>query len=204
MEHLTDREKDILAYIAKILNEKGYSPSVRDIKAALSIRSTSTVHTYLQRLEEKGLLSKETGKSRTLRVDPAYQASIGFNTRIPILGRVTAGMPILATENFDGYVDFPTVKDSGRTDGLFALRVYGTSMVEAGILDGDVVIVEKTETADSGEIVVAMIEDEATVKTFYKENGHYRLQPENSTMQPIIVDSVQILGRVITSLRYYH
>ena len=204
MEHLTAREKDILAYIAKILNEKGYSPSVRDIKAALSIRSTSTVHTYLQRLEEKGLLSKENGKSRTLRVDPAYQASIGFNARIPILGRVTAGMPILATENFDGYVDFPTVKDNGRTEGLFALRVYGTSMIEAGILDGDVVIVEKTETADSGEIVVAMIEDEATVKTFYKENGHYRLQPENSTMQPIIVDSVQILGRVITSLRYYH
>ena len=139
-----------------------------------------------------------------MREAPAYQASIGFNARIPILGRVTAGMPILATENFDGYVDFPTVKDSGRTDGLFALRVYGTSMVEAGILDGDVVIVEKTETADSGEIVVAMIEDEATVKTFYKENGHYRLQPENSTMQPILVDSVQILGRVITSLRYYH
>lgn len=204
MEHLTDREKDILAYIAKILNEKGYSPSVRDIKAALSIRSTSTVHTYLQRLEEKGLLTKENGKSRTLRVDPAYQASIGFNTKIPILGRVTAGIPILATENFDGYVDFPAIKENGRTDGLFALRVYGTSMVEAGILDGDVVIVEKTETADSGEIVVAMIEDEATVKTFYKENGHYRLQPENSTMQPIIVDSVQILGRVITSLRYYH
>ena len=103
-----------------------------------------------------------------------------------------------------GYVNFPTVKENGRTDGLFALRVYGTSMIEAGILDGDVVIVEKTETADSGEIVVAMIEDEATVKTFYKEDGHYRLQPENSTMQPIIVDSVEILGRVITSLRYYH
>lgn len=204
MEHLTDREKDILAYITKTLSEKGYSPSVRDIKSALSIRSTSTVHTYLQRLEEKGLLSKENGKSRTLRVDPAYQASIGIHSRIPILGRVTAGMPILATENFDGYVNFPTVKENGRTEGLFALRVYGTSMIEAGILDGDVVIVEKTETADSGEIVVAMIEDEATVKTFYKEDGHYRLQPENSTMQPIIVNSVQILGRVITSLRYYH
>ena len=204
MEHLTDREKDILAYIAKIVSEKGYSPSVRDIKSALSIRSTSTVHTYLQRLEEKGLLTKENGKSRTLRVDPSYQASIGFHAQIPILGRVTAGVPILATENFDGYVNFPTPKENGRTDGLFALRVYGTSMIEAGILDGDVVIVEKTETADSGEIVVAMIEDEATVKTFYKEDGHYRLQPENSTMKPIIVDSVQILGRVITSLRYYH
>lgn len=203
MENLTDREKSILAYIAKVVNENGYSPSVRDIKAALSIRSTSTVHTYLQRLEEKGVISKEDGKSRTLRVDPAYQAVVGFQSRIPILGRVTAGVPILATENFDGYVNFPTVKENGRTDGLFALRVYGTSMVEAGILDGDLVIVEKTETADSGEIVVAMIEDEATVKTFYKEDGHYRLQPENSTMQPIIVDSVEILGRVITSVRYY-
>lgn len=203
MENLTDREKSILAYIAKVVNENGYSPSVRDIKAALSIRSTSTVHTYLQRLEEKGVISKEDGKSRTLRVDPAYQAAMGFQAQIPILGRVTAGVPILATENFDGYVNFPTVKENGRTDGLFALRVYGTSMVEAGILDGDLVIVEKTETADSGEIVVAMIEDEATVKTFYKEDGHYRLQPENSTMQPIIVDSVEILGRVITSVRYY-
>ncbi len=203
MNNLTDRERDILAYIAKVVNENGYSPSVRDIKAALSIRSTSTVHTYLQRLEEKGVLTKENGKSRTLRVEPAYQAAMGFCAQIPILGRVTAGMPILATENFDGYVNFPTARENGRTDGLFALRVYGTSMVEAGILDGDVVIVEKTETADSGQIVVAMIEDEATVKTFYKENGHYRLQPENSTMQPIIVDSVEILGRVITSVRYY-
>ena len=203
MEHLTDREKDILAYIAKIVNEKGYSPSVRDIKAALSIRSTSTVHTYLQRLEEKGLLSKENGKSRTLRVDPAYQASIGFNAQIPILGRVTAGVPILATENFDGYVNFPTNRENGRTDGLFALRVYGTSMIEAGILDGDVVIVEKTETADSGEIVVAMIEDEATVKTFYKENGHFRLQPENKTLEPIIVKEMSVLGRVVASVRFY-
>ena len=203
MNNLTDRERDILAYIAKVVNENGYSPSVRDIKAALSIRSTSTVHTYLQRLEEKGVLSKENGKSRTLRIDSAYQAAMGFHAQIPILGRVTAGVPILATENFDGYVNFPTVRENGRTDGLFALRVYGTSMVEAGILDGDLVIVEKTETADSGQIVVAMIEDEATVKTFYKENGHYRLQPENSTMQPIIVDSVEILGRVITSVRYY-
>jgi repressor LexA len=203
MNNLTDRERDILAYIAKVVNENGYSPSVRDIKAALSIRSTSTVHTYLQRLEEKGVLTKENGKSRTLRVEPAYQAAMGLHAQIPILGRVTAGVPILATENFDGYVNFPTMRENGRTDGLFALRVYGTSMVEAGILDGDVVIVEKTETADSGQIVVAMIEDEATVKTFYKENGHYRLQPENSTMQPIIVDSVEILGRVITSVRYY-
>ena len=204
MHTLSKKEKEVYDYICATIEENGYSPSVRDIKAALSIRSTSTVHTYLQRLEEKGLLSKENGKSRTLRVDPAYQASIGFNAQIPILGRVTAGVPILATENFDGYVNFPTNRENGRTDGLFALRVYGTSMIEAGILDGDVVIVEKTETADSGEIVVAMIEDEATVKTFYKENGHYRLQPENSTMQPIVVDSVQILGRVITSLRYYH
>lgn len=202
-ETLNDRERMILDYIARMVSEKGYSPSVRDIKAALDIRSTSTVHTYLQRLEERGLLSKEEGKSRTLRVGPAYAGSSRFGMRIPILGRVTAGMPILATENFDGYVIFPSQNDKTSAENLFALRVMGTSMIEAGILDGDLVIVEKQEAAENGEIVVAMVDDEATVKTFYKEHGHYRLQPENSTMQPIIVNDVQILGKVISSIRYY-
>lgn len=202
-EILNDRERMILDYIANMVSEKGYSPSVRDIKAALDIRSTSTVHTYLQRLEERGLLSKEEGKSRTLRVGPAYAGSARAGVRIPILGRVTAGMPILATENFDGYVFFPSQNEKTAPENLFALRVMGTSMIEAGILDGDLVIVEKQEAAENGEIVVAMVDDEATVKTFYKEHGHYRLQPENSTMQPIIVSDVQILGKVISSIRYY-
>ena len=203
MEHLTDREKDILAYIAKIVSEKGYSPSVRDIKSALSIRSTSTVHTYLQRLEEKGLLTKENGKSRTLRVDPAYQASIGFNAQIPILGRVTAGVPILATENFDGYVDFPTPKESGRTDGLFALRVYGTSMIDAGILSGDKVVVRPQQTANDGQIVVALLGDEATVKRLRRRNGQIWLMPENDSYAPIDGTDAQIIGLVKAVVREY-
>jgi len=202
MDNLNERERQILEYIAETVNGKGYSPSVRDIKAALSIRSTSTVHTYLQRMEEKGYLVKEEGKSRTLRLGPAYQCPVRSD-RIPILGRVTAGQPILATENFDGYVDFSMANMRGSGGQLFALRVSGTSMIEAGILDGDLVIVEKAESAENGEIVVALIGDEATVKTFYKEHGHYRLQPENSSMDPIIVDTVDILGRVVSSVRYY-
>lgn len=202
MDNLNEKERKILEYIAETVNGKGYSPSVRDIKAALSIRSTSTVHTYLQRMEEKGYLVKEDGKSRTLRLGPAYPF-LYRSDRVPIIGRVTAGQPILATENFDGYVDFPAANERGIVGDLFALRVFGTSMIEAGILDGDIVIVEKAETVENGEIVVALIGDEATVKTFYKERGHYRLQPENSTMDPIIVDSVDILGRVVSSVRYY-
>lgn len=202
MENVTDREQEILEYIAATIEKKGYSPSIRDIKAALNIKSTSTVHTYLQRLGEKGLLSKEDGKSRTLRIGSAYMpAAAGM--RIPILGRVTAGQPILATENYDGFVVFPTEGYRAGSSEMFALRVAGTSMIEAGILDGDLVIVEKQSAAENGDIVVALIGDEATVKTFYKEDGHYRLQPENSTMQPIIVDQVDILGRVVTSVRYY-
>lgn len=202
-ETLNDREKQILDYIVKTVNEQGFSPSVRDIKAALGIRSTSTVHTYINRLEYRGYLVKEDGKSRTLRIGPAYPVQTSSFLQIPIIGRVTAGTPILATENFDGYVDFPTAGAKPNNGNLFALRVSGTSMIEAGILDGDVVIVEKQESAENGDIVVALIDDEATVKTFYKEHGHYRLQPENSTMDPIIVDAVEILGRVVTSVRYY-
>jgi len=202
-EQLSDIERQILEYIAATFDEKGYSPSVRDIKAAVNLRSTSTVHMFLQRLEEKGMLIKENGKSRTLRIGPACPLATQNVNRVPILGRVTAGVPILATENFDGYVEFPTLSKPVSAQNIFALRVAGTSMIEAGILDGDLVIVEKQESAENGEIVVALIGDEATVKTFYKENGHYRLQPENSTMPPIIVDSVVVLGRVISSIRYY-
>ncbi len=202
MENASEREREILDYIAATWEKEGYSPSVRDIKTALNIKSTSTVHTYLQRLREKGLLSKEEGKSRTLRLGAGYIPP-AFSIRIPIVGRVTAGQPILATENYDGYVVFPTASGRSRAEALFALRVSGTSMIDAGILDGDLVIVEKQSVAENGDIVVAMIEDEATVKRFYKEDGHYRLQPENASMQPIIVDRVDILGRVVSSMRYY-
>lgn len=206
MSSLTPKEQLIFDYIKDNLQEKGYSPSIRDIRTALDIKSTSTVHTYLERLEKKGYIHKENGKSRTLRVEadsPAAQCGRMIATRVPIVGRVTAGQPILAVENFDGFVCFPE-EDGKHHDGeLFALRVKGTSMIDAGILDGDLVIIERSQTAENGEIVVALVDDSATVKTFYREDGHFRLQPQNKTMEPIIVDEVVILGRVISSIRYY-
>lgn len=204
--HLEPKEQLVYDYIKENIKKNGYSPSIRDICGALGIKSTSTVHLCLDRLEKKGYIQKENGKSRTVRIESlateeATTADSFMN--IPILGKVTAGVPILAVENYEGFVQYPA--GIGRTpeSQMFALRVSGTSMIEAGILDGDIVIVEKTPTAENGDIVVALIDDEATVKTFYKENGHFRLQPENRTMLPIIVNSLMILGRVVASVRYY-
>ena len=193
-------------YIKENIKTRGYSPSIRDICAALNIKSTSTVHTCLERLEEKGYIQKEDGKSRTVRVEGLNTADAAENPdslSIPIIGRVTAGTPILAVENYEGYIHYPAGLRSLPENEMFALRVSGNSMIEAGILDGDIVIVEKTPIAENGDIVVALIDDEATVKTFYKEDGHFRLQPENRAMLPIIVNSLMILGKVITSIRYY-
>jgi len=199
MKPLTDTEKKMLDFITDRIKNDGYSPTVRDIRTALGIKSTATVHSYLSKLEEKGYIQKENGKSRTLRAESATSGPV--TRQIPIVGRVTAGMPILAVENFDGYVDF--TEGNHKAEELFALRVTGKSMIEAGILDGDIVIVRQQSVAENGDIVVALIEDEATVKTFYREMGHFRLQPENSTMEPIIVDSLSILGKVVASIRYY-
>ncbi len=199
MKPLTETEQKMLDFITARIKNDGYSPTVRDIRTALGIKSTATVHSYLSKLEEKGYIQKENGKSRTLRAEGVSAAPKA--AQIPIVGRVTAGMPVLAVENFDGYVDFTEGKYT--KDELFALRVSGQSMIEAGILDGDIVIVRQQAVAENGEIVVALIEDEATVKTFYRENGHFRLQPENSTMEPIIVDSLSVLGKVVASIRYY-
>ncbi len=204
MAALSEREQLILDYIKENILKNGYSPSIRDIKRDLDIKSTSTVHTYLEKLEKKGYIQKEGGKSRTLRVDSLVAGGEGApRPMIPIIGKVTAGMPILALENHEGYIAYPFDKRAVGGRQLFALRVTGTSMIEAGILDGDIVIVEQTRVAENGDIVVALIDDEATVKTFYKENGHFRLQPQNSTMAPIIVEELVILGRVIGSLRTY-
>ena len=202
-EHLTDKEKAMYDYICDTIRREGFSPSVRDIQTALGIKSTSTVHSYLNRLEEKGAIQKENGKSRTLRVDTKSGEPSRTTVKVPIVGRVTAGMPILATENFEGYFDFPLMNRSYAGNSLFALRVRGTSMIGAGIMDGDVIVVKKQSSAENGDIVVALVGDEATVKTFYKEDGHFRLQPENPTMEPIIVDEVIILGQVISSFRFY-
>jgi len=204
MTPLTPKEQLIFDYIKENLHKNGYSPSIRDIRTALDIKSTSTVHTYLERLERKGYIHKENGKSRTLRIEDGMSADMAAaDGRVPILGKVTAGQPILAVENYEGYVSYPDGDGPSYENELFALRVSGSSMIEAGILDGDLVIVERTDTAENGQIVVALVEDSATVKVFYKEDGHYRLQPRNSSMDPIIVQEVTILGKVLASIRYY-
>lgn len=198
---LTDKEQRILDYIRGIIESKGYSPTVRDISKALDIKSTSTVFSYLARLEEKGYIVRETGKSRTIRVDEDGNGVASLGMRIPIIGRVRAGLPVLAEENLEGYVTF--VPDRRVNDELFALRVIGSSMIEAGILDGDIVIVERCSTAEDGDRIVALIGDEATVKDFYREEDGFRLQPRNRDMRPIYTKELTVLGKVIASVRYY-
>lgn len=196
MEKLKFKEQKVLDYVKNFTMENGYAPAVRDICRDLKYKSTSTVHMYLNRLERFGYISKEDGKSRAITLN----TEIPKVCAVPIIGTVAAGQPILAEQNFDGYVGY--VGNRGEAD-LFALRVKGESMIEAGILDGDLVIAQKTCYAENGEIVVALVEDEATVKTFFREDGHYRLQPENETMAPIIVDEVDILGKVVAIQRSY-
>ncbi len=202
MKDLKPKEQRVFDFIKDRIREKGYAPSVREICADLNIKSTSTAQMYIDRLILKGYLEREDGKSRTLKLSEGACPDMTKNYRVPILGQVAAGMPILTAENFDGYIDFSTAKKYDEKD-LFALYVKGESMREVGIMDGDVVVVEKCEYADNGKIVVAMIDDEATVKRFYKENGKYRLQPENRDMQPIIADDVSILGHVVADIRFY-
>lgn len=197
---LTKKEKLVFDYLVKTINENGYAPSVRDIVASLGIKSTSSVHLYLHNLEKKGYIEQDAGKKRTIRLCAPYAKAFG---RVPLLGAITAGSPILAVENFEGYVDLPWNSARYSADELFALKVRGESMIEAGIFDGDIVIVRKSAYADNGQIAVALIEDEATVKTFYREDGHFRLQPENRAMEPIIVDEVALVGIVIASFRQY-
>lgn len=194
MGNLTNTQQKIFDYICNNL-QSGISPSVREICAATGLKSTATVHAHLKTLEEKGLIIRNQGSNRSIRLSNDGTAVV------PIMGRVTAGMPILAVEDIQGYVPVSDKIRRGRE--LFALRVVGESMINAGILDDDIVIVHKTPVADNGQIVVAMVDDEATVKRFYKENGHYRLQPENDTFDPIIVDECVILGQVISVVRYY-
>ncbi len=200
-ETLTDKERAVYDYIRESLKKNGFSPSIRDIMATLGIRSTSTVHAYLGKLEEKGYIYKEDGKSRTLR---AVDDSDSDSVRLPVIGKIAAGQPIYAAEIYDenDMIRVSTRGNYSRED-LFALRVEGDSMIDAGILNGDVIIVYRTPQAGNGDIVVAMVDDSATVKRFFREDGHFRLQPENSTMEPIIVSEVAVLGRVIASVRYY-
>lgn len=202
MQELQDKEKAIYEYILDVIRREGYSPSVRDIQKALQIKSTSTVHTYLERLERKGYIQKESGKSRTLRVE-SLAVEPKRTLRVPILGKITPGLPILALENHEGYLDFPVGSRSFQANQLFGLRIRGDSMAGAGILDGDIVIVKKDSEASSGDIVVALVEGEALVRTYYREDGKCRLVPENQEMAPIVLDDVYLLGRVVSVIRYY-
>ena len=192
---LNEKAKQIYRFICDRL-EGGYAPTVREICAGLGIRSTSTVHKYINLLVADGYLEKMDNQNRAIKLR-------GNNAvRVPLLGTVTAGQPIAAIENITDYLSY--VPDRHYTGQLFALNVRGESMINAGIYDGDIVIVEQCETADNGEVVVAMVNgDEATVKRFYKENGGYRLQPENDSMDPIYVKEASILGRVVALLRYF-
>ncbi len=194
-----DNQQRILDFIKSEIQSKGYPPSVREIANAVGLKSTSTVHGHLQRLEKRGLLHRDAMKPRAMEVvgDPNFLRN--NTTAVPVVGRVTAGVPILAEENLDEYVSIPEVMLG---DGEhFILLVRGDSMIEAGILNGDYIVVRKQPEANNGDIVVAMIDDSATVKRFYRENGMFRLQPENKTMEPIYTDSVTILGKVISLYR---
>lgn len=192
---LKDKEIAVFNYIKNRLSD-GISPSVREIMDAMGFKSTSTAHRYIETLVNEGLIEKTGNLNRTLRLPNSTISSV------PILGTVTAGQPITAIEDITGYIGFEV---PGRdAQDLFALKVRGESMINAGILDGDIVIVERDTYAENGDIVVAFIEqEEATVKRFFKENGHFRLQPENDTMEPIILDEVEVLGRVVGLKRYY-
>ena len=204
-DELNKREKAILKFIEKQVREKGYPPSVREIGKAVGLSSTATVHGYIAKLTAKGYIKKEDQKGRTLkllkgglsdtdkRTDKPYYTGKEL-VDVPVIGRISAGAPILAVENV---VDtFPIPIDFVGNSESFMLTVKGESMIDAGILNGDYILVKKQETAKNGEIVVALIDDEATVKTFYKEQGHIRLQPQNPTMDPIIVPDCKILGKV--------
>ena len=200
-EKLSDRQQQIYDFIREWTRKKGYPPTVRDICAAVNLKSTSSVHAHLATLERKGYIHRDPTKTRAIEImDDSYQQMIQEElTSIPVVGRVAAGAPILAQENIERYFPLPT--EFAPNSECFILNVKGESMINAGILDGDMVFVRQCETASNGEIVVALIEDSATVKTFYKENGHIRLQPENDTMDPIIVDDCKILGKVFGVFR---
>lgn len=196
-----DTQAKILAYIEKATLQKGYPPSVREICEATGLKSTSTVHGHLIRLEKKGLLYRDSMKPRALSVPTDHQMYRGDTVNVPVVGRVTAGVPILATENIEEYIPLPqNMLGSGEH---YILSVKGESMIGAGILDGDYVVVRKQNTAYNGDIVIAMIDDEATVKRYFKENGGFRLQPENPTMEPIIVPELTILGKVVSLYRFF-
>lgn len=196
------KQSEILEYIKKEILNKGYPPTVRDICDAVNLKSTSSVHSHLETLEKNGYIRRDPTKPRAIEiVDDNFNLSRREFVNVPIVGNVAAGQPILAVENIDNYFPIPT--EYMPNSESFMLKVKGESMINAGILDGDIILVQKQNSARNGEIVVALVDDSATVKTFYKEKDYIRLQPENDTMDPIIVPNCEILGKVFGVFRFF-
>ena len=197
---ITSKQKEILEYIKETILKKGYPPTVREICEAVRLKSTSSVHSHLETLERNGYIRRDPTKPRAMEIlDDTFGLTRREMVQVPMIGTVAAGLPILAEENIDEY--FPIPAELLPNSPTFMLRIKGNSMINAGIFEGDRVIVEQTPTAENGDIVVALIDDSATVKRFYKEGDHYRLQPENDTMEPIIVSNLNVLGKVIALFR---
>lgn len=196
MNQLSKTQRAVFDFICKTIDNDGIAPSVREIAQAVGVKSTSTVQYNLDILESKGFIERSSNLKRTIRIPNRKSNS----QSIPLVGTVTAGLPILATQSIEEYISVP-LKQGDST--YFALRIKGDSMINAGILDGDIVVVSQTPTAENGDIIVALIDDEATVKRFFKENGAFRLQPENPAYEPIIVNELAVLGRVKMVIRNY-
>ncbi len=199
---ISKKQSEILEYIKSEILSKGYPPAVREICEAVDLKSTSSVHSHLETLEKNGYIRRDPTKPRAIEIlDDDFNLTRREVVNVPIVGHVAAGEPILATENIENY--FPIPVEFMPNQDSFMLKVKGESMINAGILDGDNVLVKRQANAENGDIVVALVDDSATVKTFYKEDGYYRLQPENDTMDPIIVEDCSILGKVFGVFRFF-
>ena len=203
MEKSQKKQEEILEYIKDQIMNRGFPPAVREICEAVNLKSTSSVHAHLETLEKNGYIRRDPTKPRAIEIlDDNFNMVRRELVNVPVVGRVAAGEPILATENVESY--FPIPAEYVPKNPTFMLTVKGDSMINAGIFSGDHLLIEQKSTAENGEIIVALLDDSATVKTFYKEDGHYRLQPQNDAMEPITTDDVQILGKVIGVFRFLH
>ncbi|MCD7736376.1 MAG: transcriptional repressor LexA [Lachnospiraceae bacterium] len=200
---ITPKQQEILNYIKSEILERGFPPAVREICQAVNLKSTSSVHSHLESLEKNGYIRRDPTKPRAIEIlDESFNLLRREVVNVPIVGTVAAGQPLLAEQNIENY--FPVPAEYMPNDPCFLLRVKGDSMINAGILSGDCVLVRQQQSACNGDMVVALLDDSATVKTFYKEDGHFRLQPENDTMEPIIVNDLQILGKVFGVFRIFN
>lgn len=199
---ISDKQRQILEYIKQEILKKGYPPAVREICEAVGLKSTSSVHAHLESLEKNGYIRRDPTKPRAIEIiDDTFNLTRREMVNVPVIGQVAAGQPILAVENIENY--FPIPAELLPNTDVFMLNVKGESMIDAGILNGDKILVQKQATAQNGDMIVALVDDSATVKTFYKEDGHIRLQPENDTMEPIIVEDCEILGKVFGVFRLF-